>query len=191
MTTLEDDGYVVIADVVDERRLTLLRDAFERVVGDASSGTRHADHLHERDAVFAEVLENAVVNDAVRAVLGRPFRLHAFGARDPLPGFGQQGLHTDWLSRAPKDPYMVVTALWLLDDFTESNGATRVIPGSHHWPKPLPKEMQQPLARHRDERIVTADAGSVLVFNGHLWHSGTRNASQRSRRVLQVQWIGA
>ena len=47
-----------------------------------------------------------------------------------------------------------------------------------------------PASRHPDERIIAAKAGSVLVFNGHLWHSGTTNKSSRSRRVVQCLFVG-
>jgi ectoine hydroxylase-related dioxygenase (phytanoyl-CoA dioxygenase family) len=82
-----------------------------------------------------------------------------------------------------------VTALWLLDDFIGNNGATRLIPGSHLWFKPLPKHLRQPVAKHPDQRFINAKAGSALVFNGHLWHSGSRNESNRSRRVIQCQFV--
>lgn len=186
--TLDDDGYIILAGLFDARRLQRLRDAFERVVGREQSGTRHADLRHVDDGAFVEVASDARVAAAVRQVLGRPFHLFTFGARDPLPGFGQQGLHTDWLARGADEPYSVATALWLLDDFTPRNGATRLIPGSHRGTYVLPKAMRQPLARHPNEIIITALAGSVLVFNGHLWHSGTRNETALARRVLQLQY---
>jgi ectoine hydroxylase-related dioxygenase (phytanoyl-CoA dioxygenase family) len=45
--------------------------------------------------------------------------------------------------------------------------------------------MADPSSHHSEERIIVAAAGSVLVFNGHLWHSGTRNQTALRRRVLQ------
>jgi ectoine hydroxylase-related dioxygenase (phytanoyl-CoA dioxygenase family) len=106
-----------------------------------------------------------------------------------LPGFGQQGLHTDWLTRDPNEPFAVVTALGALDGFTNENGAPRVVPGSHLVPRPIPKAMQAPAAHHPREQLVLARAGSVVVFNGHLAHSGTRNRSRAPRRTLHSQWI--
>lgn len=106
-------------------------------------------------------------------------------ARNPLPGFGAQGLHADWKRRGADDPYAVVTAIWMIDSFTRENGATRVVPGSHRWRHPLPKEKLQPHARVPGEVTVTGRGGSVLVMNGHLLHSGTANASDRTRRSIQ------
>jgi ectoine hydroxylase-related dioxygenase (phytanoyl-CoA dioxygenase family) len=122
-------------------------------------------------------------------VLRRPFLATGLRGRDPLPGFGQQGLHTDGFPPAPSQPSFLVTALWLLDDFTPTNGATRVVPGSHRMRRPLPKQMQQPQSHHPQEKVVLAEAGSVLLFHGHLWHGGTRNEAGCRRRVLQGQYL--
>jgi ectoine hydroxylase-related dioxygenase (phytanoyl-CoA dioxygenase family) len=80
----------------------------------------------------------------------------------------------------------MITALWMLDDFTAENGATRVVPGSHRITRALSKNLAQPLARHPDERIVIGRAGDVLIFNAYLWHSGRRNESKGPRRAVQM-----
>jgi ectoine hydroxylase-related dioxygenase (phytanoyl-CoA dioxygenase family) len=45
--------------------------------------------------------------------------------------------------------------------------------------------MADPASHHPEEIVVTGKAGSVLIFNGHLWHSGTRNNNQHPRHALQ------
>lgn len=192
---LDRDGYLMLPSLLDEAALPRLRAALESAFDEqhgapaaAQSGTRHASELAYRDTVFERVCTHARVLAAVHHVLGRAFRVFQLSGRDPLPGYGLQGLHTDWLPRTPSQPFSVVTAIWLLDDFTANNGATRVIPGSHLLPRSLPKSMMAPASHHPEERIVVADAGSVLVFNGHLWHSGTRNDSHLARRALQCQF---
>jgi ectoine hydroxylase-related dioxygenase (phytanoyl-CoA dioxygenase family) len=60
------------------------------------------------------------------------------------------------------------------------------VPGSHRvWGFAASKKHDTP---HPDERLVTMPAGSVLVFNGHLWHSGTRNRSTANRDALQLSF---
>jgi ectoine hydroxylase-related dioxygenase (phytanoyl-CoA dioxygenase family) len=126
---------------------------------------------------------------AIHHIPRRPFRLSQFGGRDPFPGYGQQGVHADWMPRASNESAWVVTAIWMLDDFTKDNGATRIVPGTHRLAGQVPKAIADPGGRHPDELIVTGAEGSVLLFNGHLWHSGTRNNSQSSRRAFQsVFW---
>jgi ectoine hydroxylase-related dioxygenase (phytanoyl-CoA dioxygenase family) len=186
---LDDFGYVVLPDVVDARTLAALRETFERAAveqqqpaGASESGTRHVELDFDTG--------NVLVAHAVGHVIGRPFGLMKLGGRDPLPGFGQQGLHTDWRARAAWEPFHAATALWLLDDYTCDNGATRVVPGSHRKGA-VPKSFADPEHHHPGEKVVIARAGSVLVINGHVWHSGTRNRSKASRRVVQCAFAAA
>ncbi|MDX2043549.1 MAG: phytanoyl-CoA dioxygenase family protein [Acidobacteriota bacterium] len=187
-------GYILLPNVVDAEWLTKLRTAFEAALEPSQTdaeqtGTRHPADLIRKDAAFDGVHTHPKLLAAIHHILRRAFQLQNFAGRDPLPGFGQQGLHGDWVFQAPYEPNYAATALWLLDDFTETNGATRLIPGSHLWERPLPKAMQQPNANHPEQQTVTAKAGSVLIFNGHLYHSGTRNDSKLSRRVLQLTFV--
>jgi ectoine hydroxylase-related dioxygenase (phytanoyl-CoA dioxygenase family) len=79
-----------------------------------------------------------------------------------------------------------VTAIWMLDEFTPDGGATRVVPRSHRERAAVPKVLAQPGRQHPDEQIVTGMAGDVLVFDAHLWHSGTRNRSGALGRSVQM-----
>ena len=194
---LDREGYVVLPGVVDVDWLEQLRAAFEsecekdgRATVVKESGTRHLNDLVNRDPVFEGVYTHPRVLAGVHHILRDAFRVGQIGGRDPLPGYGQQGLHADWTARSKGEPFRIVTAIWLLDDFTGENGATRVVPGTHHLLTQPPKSFADPASRHPDQRIIVAKAGSVLVFNGHLWHSGTANKSSRSRRVLQCSFVG-
>jgi len=191
------DGYVVFRDVIDTAWLEQLRSEFEKAAVKGSSalvikdsGTRHIDDLVSRAPAFDRVYTRPLLLAAVYHILRCPFRLGQMNGRDPLPGFGQQGLHADWVARAKGEPFRIVTSIWLLDDFTLENGATRVVPGTHQLLTQPPKSFSDPASRHRDQKIIVAAAGSVLVFNGHLWHSGTRNQTNQHRRVLQCSFVG-
>ena len=193
---LDRDGYLVFPDVIGPKWLEDLRAAFERAMREGpqtsdrkQTGTRHVANLASKDPAFEGVRTFPKVLAAARQILKRPFRVSQLSGRDPLPGFGQQGLHIDWYQRSGSEPFSIVTTIWLLDDFTERNGATRLVPGSHFVPTPLPKSMQEPANRHPNQKIITASAGSVLVFNGHVYHSGTRNDSNAPRRVLQCLFL--
>lgn len=194
---LDREGYVLLPEVIDADWLERLRAAFEsgcQKDGGASvvkeSGTRHVNDLVNRDPAFEGVYTYPRVLAAVYHVLRDAFRVGQIGGRDPLPGYGQQGLHADWTARSKGEPFRIVTTIWLLDDFTSESGATRVVPGTHHLLTQPPKSFAEPASRHPDQRIIVANAGSVLVFNGHLWHSGTANKSSRPRRVLQCSFVG-
>ena len=194
---LDRDGYVVLTNLIDGDWLAGLRAAFENACGKGEqtpvvkeSGTRHIDDLVNRDQVFEGVYTHPRVLAAVYHILRVPFRVGQINGREPLPGYGAQGLHADWTARVRGEPFRIVTTIWLLDDFTSDNGATRVVPGTHQLLTPPPKSLAEPASRHPEQKIIIAEAGSVLVFNGHLWHSGTRNETHSSRRVLQCSFVG-
>lgn len=193
---LDQAGYVVLGAVVDGH-LDELRQAFETVVEPAQrdpavvpskTGTRHAAGLLWRP-IFRAVGLHPRLLAAARYVLRRRFVLRDIGARDPLPGFGRQALHADWHTPPVDGTFAVVTALCLLDDFTCDNGATRVVPGTHRLSARLDKTTATPQFRHPREVTIQATAGSVLLFNGHLWHSATTNRGKRSRRSLQICYL--
>jgi ectoine hydroxylase-related dioxygenase (phytanoyl-CoA dioxygenase family) len=146
--------------------------------------------LLDEDVGFVPFTTHPSVLAAVRHMLGRSFRLASAAGRDPMPGHGAQGLHIDCVDPGPPSPFQAVTALGLLDEFTLENGATRLVPGSHRFRRPPPKSFSGPASRHPDQVILVASAGSVLVFNGHLWHSGTWNRTRSHRRVLQCGFLG-
>jgi ectoine hydroxylase-related dioxygenase (phytanoyl-CoA dioxygenase family) len=188
--SLDRDGWVVVPNALDEAWVARLRRAFESAPTQ-SDGTQHvrlSDDTRERASWDALALHPAIAT-AASHVLARAFRIRDLHGRNPLPGFGQQGLHTDWMPRAPHDPFFVLTAIWMFDDFTHENGATRVVSGSHRITQPIAKSLAQPLAVHPHQTIVTGRAGSVLLFNGHLWHSGTRNDTERPRRAAQMVMV--
>ena len=188
---LNEEGFVILEGIIDRPQLEECRHAFEEIWASElngtgkETGTRHPSDLLNRNRVFIEPLLEAPTLAALYQVLGRPFRLTQCAGRDPLPGFGQQGLHTDWMPRAAGEPFFVATTILVLDDFENNNGSTRLVPRSHQLMGGVPKKLADPAAHHPDEVVATAPAGSVLIFNGHVWHSGRRNESTRSRRAIQ------
>jgi ectoine hydroxylase-related dioxygenase (phytanoyl-CoA dioxygenase family) len=184
---LDREGFILVEGALDAGWLAQLARAFEAAPAQAD-GTQHvalSDATPEIEA-WRRLENHPTVVAAAAYVLGGPIRVRDLHGRNPLPGYGQQGLHADSVTRAAGDPYSVVTALWMIDAFTDDNGATRVVPGSHRLTRPPPTSFAQPLARHPDERVITGAAGSVLVFNGHLWHSGRRNTGSGPRRAGQM-----
>ena len=75
-----------------------------------------------------------------------------------------------------------MSVMWTLDDFTESNGATQLIPGSHLWDGRLPAE--------DDPTAITAvmPAGSAMIWLGPVYHRGGANRSDGSRLGITIQY---
>ncbi len=187
LEALDCDGYTVVAGALDAAWLERLRSAFDDAPaqGDGTQHVELADGTPHRSSWLA-LHEHPVLLAAAERVLGNPFRVRDLHGRSPLPGYGQQGLHADWMPRERAEPFFVLTAIWMIDAFTRENGATRVVPGTHRLVEPVPRSVAQPGAVHPSEVVVTGEAGSVFLFNGHTWHSGRRNASAKPRRAAQM-----
>jgi ectoine hydroxylase-related dioxygenase (phytanoyl-CoA dioxygenase family) len=179
MRALDEQGWVVFPDALSPNEIARLRSAFDDAPAQRD-GTQHVALPKDLICHDARVLAAAAY------VLEGPAVVRDCHGRNPLTGYGLQGLHADWMPRATVRPFFVVTAIWMLDDFRLDNGSTRLVPGSHLVLKPIPKQLAQPTARHPREIVVTSAAGSVLVFNGHTWHAGGRNDSQGPRRAVQM-----
>jgi ectoine hydroxylase-related dioxygenase (phytanoyl-CoA dioxygenase family) len=95
-------------------------------------------------------------------------------------------LHCDAGAVADESGFWVCNTIWLLDDFTPANGATRIVPGSQHWRKPPQQALADPQAPHPDEALVLGKAGTVVVMNTHAWHGGTANRTSQPRRALHA-----
>jgi ectoine hydroxylase-related dioxygenase (phytanoyl-CoA dioxygenase family) len=193
VAALDREGYVVAHGASDGASLAKLRRAFDGAP-EQQRGTQHVALTNEtpEHATWEALARHPVVLAAARHVLARAaFRVGELHGRNPLPGYGQQGLHADWPPRGPGSPFYVVTVIAMIDEFTVANGATRVVPGTHLRLGAVPKSLAQPLAHHPDERVVTGPAGSLLVMNGHLWHSGRRNDGAGPRRAAQMVIVDA
>ena len=146
---------------------------------------RRLANLIDKDPVFEDVVNHARVLELVRYAIGDRMKLSSLKARSADPfSPDPQPLHVDAGAVADDRGYWVCNSIWLLDDFTADNGATRIVPGSHRW-RLVPKNvLADPMAPHPDEVLLTAPAGTVIVINTHAWHGGTANRTSRPRRAL-------
>ncbi|MFT5886106.1 MAG: ectoine hydroxylase-related dioxygenase (phytanoyl-CoA dioxygenase family) [Arcticibacterium sp.] len=144
---------------------------------------RLADLVNKGD-IFDIFYTHPKVLAGIEAVLGAEYKLSSLNYRAATPGNGKQKLHVDWGNTVVNDDYKVCNTIWLLDDFTAVNGATRIVPGTHKL-KSLPQEsLENPLEDHPEQILITAPAGSVFIFNSHVWHGGTTNLTYKNRRSI-------
>ena len=188
---LDRDGYVILRGAIPPAWIEPLREGFESALlpGDQwpaprESGTRHA--WLEGDAGARRVCLLPVVLAGAFHVLKRRVFMAGVQGRDPLPGYGQQTLHRDWPDH--DGPPMIVSVLAFLDPFSAGNGATRVVPGSHLRRARLSRLETRHDAHDPAEIVLRGEAGDVLLFNGDLVHSATKNQSQAKRRTLQISY---
>jgi ectoine hydroxylase-related dioxygenase (phytanoyl-CoA dioxygenase family) len=150
-------------------------------------GARRLANLMDKGEVFERVVTHPEVLAAVRHVLGEDFKLSSLNARSSDPGSPEcQPLHCDAGAVADESGFWVCNTIWLLDDFTPTNGATRIVPGSHRWRKAPQQELADPQAPHPEEILVLGQAGTVVIMNTHAWHGGTANRTGKPRRALHA-----
>lgn len=200
MRQLEEDGYTLLEQVLSPEECNhykdILRKAaarYEPHTASHSSRTTHnlanlqeeqrVRNLHNKHIDFMKVISHPRILEAMDFLLKRgsyqdsePYNLLNNLARSPAPGSKAQQLHLDAnLPGAGAFPLSAV-AVWLLDDFTELNGATRLVPGSHRFSS-FPEDGKT----YPEEKVITAPRGSVLVYNAALWHGGGEHRGEGER----------
>ncbi len=190
-------GYVVVERFLDTEILEEVRNRVEQLyqLEGESAGSefrkepeaRRLANLVDKGDIFQRLIAMPRILELVRHVLGPNFKLSSFNARSANPNSKEaQPLHVDAGALPDAGGFWVCNTIWLLDDFTPANGATRVIPGSQNWGK-LPQEViADPAQPHPDEVLLLAPAGSVIVMNTHAWHGGTANRTANHRRALHA-----
>lgn len=199
ISKLNRDGFILIPNVISDYECNfykkLLEEDYIKYSGfydgnkridegklSDKSGEKVVYNLHNKHISWFKLFEHSDVLPLLDIILKsgsykdeEPYYLNNISARCPLKGFGKQQLHLD--SNLPGVNYtLIVNVVWLLDDFTIENGATRVVPGSHKK-----KSFAADGGNHEDEIFITGSKGSVIIFNANLWHGGAENTTDETR----------
>jgi len=197
---IRDYGVCIIPDVLQGESLDRARTALYRAAAEDRARGREQkfglDYDHDetnqrvwnvlsRDPVFEDLAQHPVALELVRAMLGWPALLGNISANITGPGGGEMVLHADQIfvpTPWPTEPQGFNVA-WCLDDFTEENGATRMVPGSHRWHRP-----PEPGEAEIETVPLEAPAGSIVAFESRVWHKTGHNATNDQRRAGVFAW---
>lgn len=188
---LTEYGVCVLTDVLSSAETEVLRErldeqaAAERALGELAPVEAHdvkqgLSNLVNKGAEFLALVERKETEELAGYLLGKNFLLSSLtGAVFHGPTEKPQPLHRDQGQvPATADFPANCNCFYLLDDFTEARGGTHVIPGSHRW---LPDFQVEPPSRDMIVPVI-APAGSVVCWDGRLWHGTGVNAEGHQRR---------
>lgn len=194
LAAIERDGYTVVEGVLeaaeaDAMAADLLR--LERELGieparNAFEGKRtwRTYNLLVHGKRYEAIPVHPDVLPIVEGVLDPGCLISTLSSISIGPGETAQMIHSDdQLIPLPKPHVaLVCNSMWALTDFTEENGATRIVPGSHRAPA-------SPDVTGEYETIAaTMPKGSVLIWHGSLWHGGGANHTEARRVGLAMNY---
>lgn len=193
---LRREGFVILPRQISGETLTRMRDALDEI----NRGTRLGIHEFEgycthrayctvaKTTAFDELVMNRSVLAIIEGYFGEAPQLSASMGMTIYEGQKAQPLHRDsghyplpW-----PHPPLEVNSIWAFDDFREDNGATCYIPQSHLIPTETRPETSPSIAE--------MPAGSVLIYDGALWHGGGESTAAGAKRrcvnnLFTRQWL--
>ncbi|MCB0997704.1 MAG: phytanoyl-CoA dioxygenase family protein [Ilumatobacteraceae bacterium] len=190
-------GVVIVERLADDATCDRLADELGPWIeqtpagGDAFSGfsTRRTGGLLTKAPSSEALVAHPLVLDVVDRTLWpkkTTFQLHLTQSIAIGPGSPAQMLHRDhWcfdFFPFPRDVDVEVSTIWALTEFTEANGATRVVPDSHRTPDDVKYAFEQtsPAAMPR---------GSVVLYLGSTVHGGGANTADETRIGINVDYV--
>jgi ectoine hydroxylase-related dioxygenase (phytanoyl-CoA dioxygenase family) len=194
LADIERDGYTIVRDVFDADRAASLVDALDAIehergiVPGANSFEGYATvrvyNLLAHGPLFEAIPVDPVVLPIVEGVLDRGCLVSSLSSVAIGPGEDAQPIHADDQLLPLPRPHVptVCNTMWALTDFTEANGATRVVPGSHRY------DHAPEYGSHHDSIPAEMPAGGVLVWHGSLWHGGGANRTDRRRYGIAMNY---
>jgi ectoine hydroxylase-related dioxygenase (phytanoyl-CoA dioxygenase family) len=192
---LRDDGACIVERLIDESVVDALWREVEPFVDVTPTGredfsglaTKRTGALVARSATARDLVMHPLVLAAAQQFLPRhtAFQLHLTQIIAIGPGETAQPIHRDqWafdFFPFPKGFDAQCNTIWALTDFTEENGATRVIPGSNSWADGLQPTLDQTVAAEMPK-------GSCLFYSGSVYHGGGANRSASTRAAANITY---
>lgn len=191
---LERDGALIVDDLAD-------RDLVDRVMAEmqpfvdatpagsddfSGRNTRRTGALVARSPASRELVQHPLILGVAGRLLDRAmsYQLHLTQLISIGPDSPAQTLHRDeWafdFFEFPSDHHVQCNTIWAMTDFTEANGATRLVPGSQDWTR-RPDDDQPSVAAEMRR-------GSCLVYTGKVFHGGGANTTDETRVGLNITY---
>ncbi|MCH2171340.1 phytanoyl-CoA dioxygenase family protein [Myxococcota bacterium] len=195
LSEIEEQGYTIVRDAIEPPLVDALVQQIRNVEkemgakpkGNPAEGyaTLRTYNLLARGEVFQTMPVHENVLPIVERVLDTGCLLSGMTAIDIGPGEVCQPIHPDDIVMNVERPHvpLMCTSMWALTDFSDANGGTRAVPGSHRYD-------HAPDFQAEIETIpIEMPAGSVMIFDASLWHGGGSNRTEDEWRLgVNVQY---
>lgn len=185
-------GYVIISDLLSPEETAEARNlVIESANRERESGKLITQRAKERlygliykGEVFEKMIQHPTVMSVIETILGEDIILGGFSAHILHPGAKRMGVHVDypyWAMQPPfpKYPVLEVQVIWLVEDFTENNGAPLFAP--HSQKLATAPDLAQ---FERIAKIITGKAGTAIISHGLAWHDTSANTTNNPRVSL-------
>lgn len=195
---IDGPGFVLIPNLVDAAEAAQARSRALEIAASPSASTlgrrnekngqQHIRGLLEHGEIFERLVQHPSLIEIAEAMLGDDMTLGAYSARILYPGATEMGVHIDypyWAMRGPftLQPPLMMQVIWMLQDFTEQNGATLVAPRSQlRCTRPNREDFA------REAIKITCAAGDAIISHGLLWHDTSQNHTQDPRVALLINY---
>lgn len=190
---LGQQGYAIVERVLDAAETARIATELRRLLEAVPTGrnffegfrTRRLYALYAKTRLLDPLTLHPLVLGALEQVLGPHFQLSGPTGIEIGAGEVEQVLHRDEdIYPVPRPhPQLVTNVMWAFDDFTTTNGATRLYPGSHRT-----VEQPDPAAPRVHAEMP---AGSVMLYVGSLWHGGGANRTDTSRLGVAIEYAAS
>jgi ectoine hydroxylase-related dioxygenase (phytanoyl-CoA dioxygenase family) len=189
------DGYTIVENVLDAALCDALLSDLDRLARELDEGpgknafeglrTTRIYNLLARGKMYEAIPVHEAVLPIVESVLDRGLLVSSLSSIAIGPSEAAQPIHADDMQIPLPKPHVAIVCntMWALTDFTEANGATRLFPGTH-------TSAENPEIGRAYEGGIAAEMrrGSVLVFNGSIWHGGGANTTSERRVGIAMNY---
>ena len=188
------DGYTIVEDAIEpdfvaaleadigrlERELAIrpARNPFE------GSTTLRIYNLLVHGPLYQRIPVHPSVLPIVERVLDSGCLVSSLSSIAIQPGEVAQPIHADDQLIPLTKPHgaLVCNSMWAITDFTDANGATRIIPGSHL------RDCSPVFGSRHDSIAAEMRRGSVMIYHGSLWHGGGANRTGERRVGIAMNY---
>lgn len=192
---LREHGCAIIDNLVSKAVMDQIAEELESYTASTPFGlddilgrrTKRVGGLISRSLGVRDLVLNPTILGTAARFLSHSttFQIHCTQVVSNYPGAIAQTLHQDEIAwdmfPFPNDFHVQCNTLWAMTEFSEEMGATRVIPGSHRAGRSIEFEIP-------DSIPAEMEKGSVLIYDGKIYHGGGANRSNKVRSAINLTY---